>query len=292
MRSLALVCLFGFLTWSSPSALYGADSHQADRQDHGVRINIAGRQRMLVQRMAKAACFVMAGIEPERHADMAWMAEHDFSEALTALVEGDPDRHIAPAHEPDIAAQLAVVSAHYETYGPSILQVVHGDRHSIILSQILELNIPTLVEMNAAVGLMQQSAGDTGADPAFSKTVNIAGRQRMLSQLMSKSFCFVALGIDADRQRVLLAKAKDEFHTVLAALETGDVAQNILPPPTFKTKQKLARVRELWTQILPALEAAISGGGVTDQHLARVAQLNDPLLKEMNAGVVSYLEAN
>jgi len=235
--------------------------------------------------MAKAACFVMAGVEPERHADMAWISEYEFRDALQKL----PASATGPRKPASIADQLAKVDAVYQTYGAAIQQIIHGDRHSVIVSQAIDLNMGVLSASHVAVQLMQDDAASNGVDPDLAKTINIAGRQRMLSQLMAKSFCFVVLDIDSQAQRAALTKAIQEFDTALAGLRNGSPEQGLVAPPNREVRAQLNRVAEIWEELRPVIQRAGAGAAISQEDAAVVAALNDPLLIEMNAAVVAYL---
>ena len=75
-----------------------------------IRINIAGRERMLIQRAVKSACFSSLGIE--RTAYRAEMVETEklFEQSLLALRNGDPALGLSQETTPEILAELEVVS--------------------------------------------------------------------------------------------------------------------------------------------------------------------------------------
>ncbi|MEO0937029.1 MAG: type IV pili methyl-accepting chemotaxis transducer N-terminal domain-containing protein [Pseudomonadota bacterium] len=263
----------------------------ADQMDHSARINLAGRQRMLTQRMAKAVCFFMAGIEPGRQSDMAWLAENEFRTALGTLRDGEPTLGIGPATEPEVLAQLQEIDEMFQTYGAAVQQLIHGDWHTIVVAQLLALNPEVLAASHEAVQLMQASAGDNGKDPAFAKTVNVAGRQRMLSQLMSKTFCFVKLGIDVAAQRERLEKAMSDFDTALKDLQTGSAALGLIEPPNSLARSQLERVAQTWAEFRAPLDRAVRGDPITPDDIAIIAGLNERLLSESNTVVKMYVPA-
>ncbi|OLQ11734.1 hypothetical protein AK812_SmicGene4407 [Symbiodinium microadriaticum] len=62
-------------------------------------------------------------------------------------------------------------------------------------------------------------------------TINIAGLQRTLSQVMSKEFVLVSLGIDSDANKAKLQETMQNFNTTLHALVSGDPARGIVGAP-------------------------------------------------------------
>ena len=61
--------------------------------------------------------------------------------------------------------------------------------------------------------------------------IDVAGRQRMLSQRMSKNVCLVGSGINVDAAKAELAATAQVFATSLFALRDGMVQAGINPPP-------------------------------------------------------------
>jgi len=111
------------------------------------------------------------------------------------------------------------------------------------------------------------------------RVVNVAGRQRMLTQKMTK-------------EKLLLLKGKKEyasklegtiklFDTSLIALIKGDKSQNISKPTNEKITNQLAVVSKLWNQLKPLYEKKKNSA----KELAIIISKNTTLLKEMNAMV-------
>lgn len=59
--------------------------HSSSKAVTDERINLAGRQRMLILRMAKASCFVMIGIAPAGNVVECKTAADEFAKTLHVL---------------------------------------------------------------------------------------------------------------------------------------------------------------------------------------------------------------
>ena len=77
--------------------------------------------------------------------------------------------------------------------------------------------------------------------------VNVAGRQRMLAQRMTKAYLMLGQGIDPDGARTILQESIQLFETQLAALKA-------LPPDAAQAKS-LAQVDAMWARCKPLLTA-------------------------------------
>jgi diguanylate cyclase (GGDEF)-like protein len=126
-------------------------------------------------------------------------------------------------------------------------------------------------------------------------TINLAGRQRMLSQRISKSLLLVKLGpTDAEKQtaRTELKTAIQLFDNTLKAFEEGGNTLDGDHKPVFisaikpsQARQHLAQGRQLWTilqpSILLSLDPATSTATLLDQAIKNTLQHNLALLESM-----------
>ncbi|MGF1445366.1 MAG: type IV pili methyl-accepting chemotaxis transducer N-terminal domain-containing protein, partial [Pikeienuella sp.] len=65
-------------------------------------INLAGRQRMLSQRMARATFYTRLGVEPSRHLEMLTAASALFDTTLAGLRDGSEDLGLATEESPRV----------------------------------------------------------------------------------------------------------------------------------------------------------------------------------------------
>ncbi len=120
-------------------------------------INIAGRQRMLSQKMSKEAVAIQAGLSIEENR-AALQKTHDlFSSSLAGLVNGNSNMHLPPTSDPKILSQMHKVEALWKDFSTQIQTVLNpaSDQAAITKAaeRIIATNIPLLKEMNSAVGM-------------------------------------------------------------------------------------------------------------------------------------------
>ncbi|MEM1185458.1 MAG: methyl-accepting chemotaxis protein [Planctomycetota bacterium] len=138
------------------------------------------------------------------------------------------------------------------------------------------------------------------ASTADALQINLAGRQRMLSQRMAKEFgehlasdTAEAAGDALER----LGKTVGLFDRTLEALINGGTTSGaggnevVLPPAQGEAVEALNTGLTRWGTVKAALDPVI-GGTASDEELANgwaiVSENNVPLLKEMNAGTVAF----
>jgi len=109
--------------------------------------------------------------------------------------------------------------------------------------------------------------------------INLAGKQRMLTQKMTKELLLVANGINVDENKANAKKTGELFESTLKDLT--DKCKN------DEIKKQLGVVAKLWSEYKTIIEKA----DVSDASLKKAEELNIPLLKNMNKAVKMY-EAN
>jgi len=237
------------------------------KQQSGVVINLAGKQRMLTQKMSKEALFIAKGISVDANKASLAKTVSLFDKTLTGLTSGDESLKLPATTNKDILAQLKVVS---DLWTPFKASIEKGD-----LEAINKGNIPLLKNMNKAVQMYAGASGST-LDPEMAKTINLAGKQRMLTQKMTKELLLIANGIDAKANTENIKKTASLFDKTLNDLITGTKDAGI--------KTQLEVVKKLWADYSPI----VTKPDTSAEALAKAEKLNIPLLKEMNKGVKMY----
>ena len=129
--------------------------------------------------------------------------------------------------------------------------------------------------------------------------VNLAGRQRMLSQKMTKEALGVAKNAeDQDAYRAALSGTAGLFDKTLSALLDGGETVGgggdpvTLPPTTQESiRGQLGEVQKIWTPFHAAVGTVTSGDPGSprfDEALALIEAQSIPLLKTMNKAVGMY----
>ncbi len=253
------------------------------------KINLAGRQRMLTQRMAKAVCFASINVQTAKHLSMAKDAHALFDKTLNGLQDGDDDQSLMPEKNPKILMQLSEVVSLWENYGDSILKATASAEASAMnLPKVSDLNVPTLKQMNRAVGEFERHYGNSAIHPSLALAINISGRQRMLSQKASKEFCLIVAGQNVAANREALGKTIKLFESSLLALMDGSEELSLPEAPTDEIYEQLELVNDMWAPLKSILEKAAAGHMIRQAEVLQIADKNNPLLVEMNKAVTMY----
>jgi len=248
----------------------------------GVVINLSGRQRMLTQKMSKEMLLIYLGIDAKQNRNQLGSSAIMFSNTLRGLINGDPKQKLPETSDHAILGQLGKVNTLWQDFSENVLSALSGEVDEALIQQVAVQNLPLLSEMNKAVYMYEEAAG---ADlKTLAPVVNLSGRQRMLSQKMTKEYLLIAAGINKAENQKGLKETVALFDRTLKGLRDGDAAQRL--PGTTQTdiRAQLDIVTARWDAYRPLLEQQ----DYSVEQIRRVAALNLPLLKEMNTAVKMY----
>jgi outer membrane murein-binding lipoprotein Lpp len=222
-------------------------------------INRAGRFRALAQRSVKAYAQLVLDITPGASRNTLAQAQQLMAQGLDDLSKaglgGEAASTLLMVRQ-DVAALSTALSG-----TPS------------------KANLPKLSiqadKLTAAADKLT-SLVEAGAKQGGSRIVNIAGRQRMLSQRMAKNYLLTVAVADSKALRDELAADRVEFKKALAALEAAPVS-------TLAIRNDLQQLQNQWT----FLEAAISRAA-DPETLRTVSTASERVLELANNLTVQY----
>ncbi|WP_269530790.1 type IV pili methyl-accepting chemotaxis transducer N-terminal domain-containing protein [Chitinimonas sp. BJYL2] len=248
MRLLISLLLAGTLASPAFATITDADA-----------INQAGRQRMLSQRMAKAFAQLGQNIEPYLAQKVLGSSMQVFEQQLRTLSSHAPTSEIQSRY-----TELASLWTRYRVLLGKASTPDTG-------KQVLQLSDQLLTVAHAATVAWQQHAGTGQAE-----LVNLAGRQRMLSQRMAKLYMFRSWGMTTQRELGALKQAQDEFVAGLGRLESAELT-------TPRIRQELDLARQQWVFFEMALATEDS-----ETNRRNVATTSERILETMNNITAMY----
>lgn len=258
------------------------------------RIDFSGKLRMLSQRVPAAACYVQSGIDTADTTALLLAASDEFELITAALEFGNPDLGIMGAEERrKTQVGLGKLNDLWAPVGELARSTAAGGATAEDITLMAEHSVPLLdmakTMVTVIVGQYAQPAAVLQSDAML---IDIAGRQRMLAQRMSKNVCLISAGINVEVATAELRATSETFGTSLTALRNGLPAAGIMPPPNDDIANGLDAVIATWTQVQPIVNSAIAGEVQDAEHLSIMFHNANGLTGKMNATVGLYSEAS
>ena len=260
--------------------------------EYGVVLNLSGKQRMLTQKMSKEVMLVALGVELEKNVSNLKSTSALFDKTLKGLRNGSSELRLPPTSSKRILRQLGKIDKLWAEFYPNIQAITSaGKVTKEQVAAIAKNNLPLLKQMNKAVGLYEKDAkkGGLKSDQGLAATLNLSGKQRMLTQKMSKEFLLVAYGHEVENNRLNLLETYTLFERTLKGLRVGDDTLGLPGTKQESILQQLSVVEKLWSDFKPIVVSAVENkGDIAPAQITKLANSNLPLLKEMNKAVGMY----
>jgi Type IV pili methyl-accepting chemotaxis transducer N-term len=221
-------------------------------------INKAGRQRMLSQRMAKS--YMSLGLDV-----VSSQADKTLTESIGLF-----DRQLVElkvfAPRPEIKAVYQSLEGVWSDYKAALVGKTASHKDAFA---VLALGDEVLALANQGTLQLEKVSGKP-----VGRLVNIAGRQRMLSQRMASHYLAASWNVDAVKSKAVMLKARDEFVTALEVLRSA-------PEATPRIKQELGLADQQFIFFQAAL-GNLKVSSADKRPLVEVFQTSERILQVMD----------
>jgi len=260
-------------------------------------INLAGKQRMLTQKMSKEALLIIKGIQVQKNQEDLKKTITLFDTTLYGLRDGNTALHLPKTQDPAIRKKLDQGLKLWKLFKKFLKKVVDGNANKETLKAVEIANMPLLKVMDRVVHLYEKKYG-SDISPSLAKTINLAGRERMLIQKMTKELLLIANNSQSDAYIKSLQKGGTLFQVKLRELLND---ANAIKDP--KLAKKVKGIQKLWDEYQTAiLNTELSASGVKaftqkekkiiqkmSKELVDVAQQIDAKRYQINLGETQRL---
>ena len=227
------------------------------QRSDGLLINLAGRQRMLTQKMTKEMLAFRGITDPQQAIELAKQTSETmqvFDKTLQALINGGnaplstdlskTDYAICPPATGTIGEQLQIVSAKWADFSTQLDLILNYDENSSeAASTIMATNISLLKEMNAAVGMMQ-AASESRIRTLV--TIQLTGLAAVLAGIVVALLLLKKSGSKLSQLRQTLAKySKGDLTDMTEVATTNDELDEVIGAVNHLGKNLSRMVTEL-----------------------------------------------
>ncbi len=258
-------------------------SFEKQEQEAKHIINLAGKQRMLTQRMSKLALMDALNIDKQKTQKLLKNSYQLYDKTLRGFLVGDKELQLPPAKNEVIKKEIAKVQEVWKPFKKSVEQALASQgKDPNALAYIIANNEELLKRSNDLVQTFKKEyATHNFLEDARKEIVDIAGRQRMLTQKMTKEKMLVTLGINPQTNWKKMVATVELFDTSLKRLMYGDKKHYIIKPTNPKLVAQYKKVASLWQELKPLYLKKKN----SPKELNLIIQKNPILLKEMDKAV-------
>ena len=236
-------------------------AYASKKYTSGELVNIAGMQRMLSQKIAKAYFFYGKGVRPEKTRMQLHGSIDLFNKNYEILLNNIEDDKVKDL--------LAFIEMSKDELAPLAKAPFNKDNGSLMLDYS-----ETLLEASHDIVKRLEQATGKKTD----KLVNISGRQRMLTQRIAKFYIAYQSDFKDVNTVNQLRKAMSEFEMAHGALANDKRTTN-------QIKQELNQVAKLWN-VVRKFYRDVERGGLP----VIVLSSTDKIMTKMNHITNLYVE--
>ena len=266
----------------------------------GHDVNLAGKQRMLTQKMAKDLLILNSGLKVEGYKKDFKETNGLFTKTIKGLLVGDKSLDLKGAELPKIKKQLKVVESLWQKEQSNFTKALNGKEVEKTVT-----NLDTvLVEMNRAVELYTKSLDRQCQKDAFAslldgfiekdnhakKRINLSGKQRMLTQRMSKLAVMLSLNLKVKESSAKLVEMAQLYDKTLGAFKHGDSDLGCVPVKDKAVVAQIPVVDKIWKPFYANVKRVAKGE--RGDALAFIIDNNEKLLFESNKLVTLFEKSN
>lgn len=232
---------------------------RADELSHAEAINVAGRQRMLTQRVTKSYLQIGLGAN----------AEQSTRRLLEAVELFEAQHEVLKAYAPtnEVRSALDAMESVWPDFRRAAMEPP-GNETAVRLAALDE----RLLEMCETVVYLIEDV----ANGSYARLVNTAGRQRMLSQRLAKFYMLMASNLARPSTLAKLDRASNEFKGALYTLKSA-------PENSVGINEQLDKVFEQWIWLDNSLKLQDDGF-----YPLIVEDASEKILRLMDAITSSY----
>lgn len=256
------------------------------------RINFSGKLRMLSQRIPAAVCYANADVEPEKSQEMFESASAEFHTILAALEFGDESLNIKGAEEDrKVLASIKKLHGQWDPFYAKVNEALSSGKTDELVKSLSMASDPLLEEAKLLVSeMVAEYADPTALLQSDAITIDIAGRQRMLAQRISKFSCMAQTGVDIEVSVGAMTAAREMYDVSVNALRFGMPAAGLSAPDSDAIVTGLDDVLADWADIQPTLDSVAAGENISKERMGELFNAMNTLTGKMNKLVGVYTE--
>jgi len=248
-------------------------------------IDLAGKQRMLVQKITKEALLIHENLDKKDNIDNLKQSSQLFDQTLKGLINGDKSLNLVVLNKKTVQKQLKIVEDLWQPFYKEIKSILSGKAKNSSYEFLEKNNMNLLKEMNKVVALYTEGKSNS-SKLKLANDINLAGKQRMLTQRMAKDLLAISNNLDKQKHIEDFKKTRNLFTQTLKGLLNGDKKLNLVGTKLPNIVEQLNLIDKSWKDIQPLLDSALK-----DKDKEKAISQLDNILVNMNKAVTLYTKS-
>lgn len=236
----------------------------AEDTGNAERIEAAEFIRTYTQEAVAAACFLHHDVDPDLSRSLLEDARTGFEKHIDALLNGNEEMGIIGGE----TRKKTIVGLNKiaETWAPvaNAIDALTADPSDVSALENIKAADARLFKMSDKLVSVIETSYSNPAEVMQSDvmTIEIVGRQAMMSQKIAKYACKIYSGNASEEVMTKMSRAIDIYERSLQALIHGLPELGIRPAPTPEIDAKLSAVLSEWNAVRPQIETMIAEASV------------------------------
>ncbi len=257
---------------------------------YGTVLNLSGKQRMLTQKMSKEMFLIALKTDVEDNIKSLKATSDLFEKTLTGLRDGSKELKLPATQNPIIVKELDGVRPLWQPFNNEIQKTIKTGVVTTKQVDIIDkINIPLLNQMNKCVWLYEIESKKAGVkhNRYLASAINLSGRQRMLSQKMTKEYLLIALKHNIPDNQLLLQQTYSLFDHTLKGLISGDQALHLQRTELAHIREQLNKILSIWMDFKVVLSDSTKAYEpyIGQRKIDRTVKINVLLLESIDKAV-------
>lgn len=243
---------------------------------------------MLLERTAKFFCFARSGVNATDMVRKMVQAKTLFEDTHSAFREGNVDMGLFAEGDFSVIESWEQVDLMWlsldDIYSSALSGALVGEKD---FDRSMRLTLEVRKRANDMVAQLRSAYASQMGDSGFGDAllIDLYGRQRMLSQKLSKEVCLVARGHQLNKTQPELKETLKLFESSLRAFMEGMPIAGVPKPPSEAIAEQLRIANEVWQQVRLTAATVASSNAVSLVDLETFANGADDFMVEMNKAV-------
>ena len=280
MRKIAIFVL------TIPFILFGMSD-----KDLANAINLAGKERMLTQKMSKEALLIFIGIDVNSNAKKLKATSSLFEKSLKGLRDGDKELNLVKSGDKEIEKSIDEAQKLWIPFKKRVENVASfKDITDETFRYIDKQNIPLLKKMNDITILYTKLNSSKSSKLKMANDINLAGKERMLTQMIAKDILLYQAKIREKKALKSLNSSVKLFDDILNGLYNGDKNLNLVGTKLPKIVKALDSAKKSWQESKELIEKSLKDRDNQDLLKELISKL-DNTKSLMNRAVELYAKS-